>query len=78
MNGCPIAPTQRDLTPEQRVFLDAGITEYMDREHDFQARLHGGKTDYKPPSHRPKLKPKDPDELIAKGLWPPRNRRRKS
>lgn len=62
MNGCPIASTQRELIPIQRVFLEAVTVEILNEEREFQVRLHGGKTDYKPNTGN-SPEPKNPDEL---------------
>lgn len=63
MNGCPLAPTQKELTMKQRVFLEVGIAEHINNEHDFQIRLQGGEPPKRNNHNIGRSKPIRPDEI---------------
>lgn len=41
--GTPLAPTYRELTEQQRVFVELAIVEYVNEERNFWIQLMGGK-----------------------------------
>lgn len=69
MNGCPIAPTQSELTVEQRVFLETVIPEIMTEEREFQMHIHGVKFTRRSNIQNQAV-PKNPDEIVADGFKP--------